>query len=837
LELREDRQTPRHASYVLRFTNSEGRTNRDPVKYPIAVDTDLSPEASILLPQEKAIDVRLNDTITVEAEARDPDFALADVRLHSEVAGRPVIAVPLLNGKHTGRFTGRYQFTPSAHNLRAGDVIQYWVVASDNRTPSANTAESERKLMRIVSPDPAGQPPPDRIARNDRRQQPNPQRENQQQPGERQEQGGHQQGGEQNQGNGQSRDREPSSPDGQQQRNDEQLSRDAQQSEEPGNSNASQPGDEKSGQQNKETGSQGDGQQRDGESTSVGGDQQRRNGKQQPNNEKQTGTGAAGGESSRPGSQPAGTRPHENTAAQQSDGEPRNGNQQQPAAEKAPVSSGGDHDAEAFERIQRHMERTGELKDGDPQSPSNSEQPKRNAEPSAKQNQRQGDQETGRPGEEERPAPAGDQDSSSAHDQTRDGQPLNRDAQRGADQRPENVEEPGAETKQQDDAADQDPQPRDSGEQSASPGGQQTNSKGPSGAGQEQQSQGAPNAQPEMKPGEKRQQSGSQEREQSDQQEPPAGARGNKESDSQGEQGGDKSGGGEEGGGQKAPRDGTGSAGQNQSADEGGGESAERGDGNTSPNAGEDTTADRPSAQPEGQTKGQGSRQRAGEGEKPGGAEQSPGDKATPGQAKGQDGEPTSAGREHGTQQQEPLDKQSRPETEPGAKSGRNQSEQGDPSQRGGVPTGEGGLTGTSESPPSDGVVPEGDPANLEYARKQTDLVLDKLTDQLKRKQIDKNLLEQLGWTEDDLQRFVARWQVRKAAAQRNDPAGEAARRDLDEALRSLGLRRSSLKQSASQDDRQRDLRQGYRGPVPLEFQEQLRAYNQGVSRARQDGQ
>jgi hypothetical protein len=94
-------------------------------------------------------------------------------------------------------------------------------------------------------------------------------------------------------------------------------------------------------------------------------------------------------------------------------------------------------------------------------------------------------------------------------------------------------------------------------------------------------------------------------------------------------------------------------------------------------------------------------------------------------------------------------------------------------------------------------------------------------------------MLEQLGWTEDDLRRFVERWQQRKDAAQRNNPAGEAARRELDDALRSLGLRRGPLRQSTVSDDTQRDLRQGYRGPVPLEYQERLRAYNQGVSRAR----
>jgi hypothetical protein len=131
--------------------------------------------------------------------------------------------------------------------------------------------------------------------------------------------------------------------------------------------------------------------------------------------------------------------------------------------------------------------------------------------------------------------------------------------------------------------------------------------------------------------------------------------------------------------------------------------------------------------------------------------------------------------------------------------------------------------------------VPEGDAANLEYARKQTDLVLNKLADQLKKKQVDKNLLEQLGWTEDQLRRFVSRWQERKAAAERNDPAGEAASRELDDALRSLGLRPGALKQGPINDDTQRDLRQGFRGPVPLEYQDRLRAYNQGVSRARQD--
>jgi hypothetical protein len=153
-----------------------------------------------------------------------------------------------------------------------------------------------------------------------------------------------------------------------------------------------------------------------------------------------------------------------------------------------------------------------------------------------------------------------------------------------------------------------------------------------------------------------------------------------------------------------------------------------------------------------------------------------------------------------------------------------------------GAPTGSGGQNGTRGSTPprAVGTAPEGDVANLEYARKQTDLVLEKLSEQLNRTGADDDLLKKLGWTKEDLQRFVDRWRQRKEAAQRSEPAADAARRDLDDALRSLGLRAGQLRQSQVRDDELRDLSQGYRGPVPLELQERLRAYNQGVSQARE---
>jgi hypothetical protein len=501
------------------------------------------------------------------------------------------------------------------------------------------------------------------------------------------------------------------------------------------------------------------------------------------------------------------------------------------------------------------MERTGEMKDGNESADQGDSQPQID-----KQEVRDGEGEMGRGGDSNT-AKTGDA-AQENNDQT-----VGRDAQRSPDSkgkpnesnptanqsgektpsgekneenepqqtpgesqdRPKtNERDAGTGAEIKDDAKSEQQQPEGQKEQTKSPGGQQTATKGESGAGDEQKSQGAPNSQPDMKPAEKREQKPST-GEETNQEEPPAGARGKKESDSQGEQGGDRAGGGEEGGGQKAPRDGTGSAGQNQSADDGGGESAEKGAGSDSPNAGQDAVAEKKTGQSSGETTGRGSKTR-----EVGGVQPEPGEKKDPSQEGGKPlhrATPTSeeskaanegakadpdSGKQGGAGENPPQD----------AKSDANQS---------GTPTGSGGQQGTTAMAPpkSTGSAPEGDEANLEYARKQTDLVLEKLSDQLNSKKIDQNMLKELGWSEDDLRRFVDRWRDRKKAAKRDDPSGDAAKRELDEALRSLGLRRGPMKQGQVKDDTLRDLREGYRGPVPIEYQERLRAYNQGVSRAR----
>ncbi|MCH2117472.1 MAG: hypothetical protein MK161_07200, partial [Pirellulales bacterium] len=154
LALRPDRRTPKHTCYALRMKDLEGRRNRQPVQHKIDVFPDYPPEVELRTPSDNVRDVQLNETVVIEVEARDPDFALSGVQLVGEVANNRMLDEKLLPEAHTGRFAGRFLFTPSRHGLQAGDRLRYWAIARDNRQPDPNVALTHRQQFRIISPEP-----------------------------------------------------------------------------------------------------------------------------------------------------------------------------------------------------------------------------------------------------------------------------------------------------------------------------------------------------------------------------------------------------------------------------------------------------------------------------------------------------------------------------------------------------------------------------------------------------------------------------------------------------------------------------------------------------------
>ncbi len=65
------------------------------------------------------------------------------------------------------------------------------------------------------------------------------------------------------------------------------------------------------------------------------------------------------------------------------------------------------------------------------------------------------------------------------------------------------------------------------------------------------------------------------------------------------------------------------------------------------------------------------------------------------------------------------------------------------------------------------------------------EFVLDSLKDQ--ERAPDPELLNELGWNQDDVRRFLARWEKLRADAKSPDRPNSAAQKDWRDALRSLG--------------------------------------------------
>ncbi|HYO24745.1 MAG TPA: hypothetical protein VEQ85_07330 [Lacipirellulaceae bacterium] len=153
LALRDDRRTPWHGSYALRFTTPEGRTNEEPVQHRIEVSPDYAPEVRITRPEEPELAVHADDTVLIGVEARDPDYAIGAVRLVGRSGNNDVVLGELLSGaQHAGLYKHLKPFTPADALLKPGDVVEYWAEARDNRQPEANVALSERRRLRIVDP-------------------------------------------------------------------------------------------------------------------------------------------------------------------------------------------------------------------------------------------------------------------------------------------------------------------------------------------------------------------------------------------------------------------------------------------------------------------------------------------------------------------------------------------------------------------------------------------------------------------------------------------------------------------------------------------------------------
>ena len=83
-----------------------------------------------------------------------------------------------------------------------------------------------------------------------------------------------------------------------------------------------------------------------------------------------------------------------------------------------------------------------------------------------------------------------------------------------------------------------------------------------------------------------------------------------------------------------------------------------------------------------------------------------------------------------------------------------------------------------------------------------------------------------------DARRFLERWEQMQRAAAQKGSAGEAARRQFDDALRSLGLRAhgTELRRGGVTAEEPQNLREAGHSAPPPDWAEQFREYTRGVA-------
>ena len=863
--LQEDRRTPTHPNYLIRFKNQDGFENPQPIRYRIDVTPDLAPEINWEAPREVDVprELPVDETIELVFSAGDRDFDLAKVTLRAAVdTEKPAEQRPwekaLLDKPRADKWQSEsVRFVPGEHGFRAGETILVWGEAADNRQPKPNLVETPKLKVKLLPPrDPAEKQGPNHRPNDGSGEQQSPANGQQEpqgkgEPQNREQQPGEEAGGKQNEQDG------------------EQGQQGAPQSKQNGEKqNGDKPEQGEKSEQGRE-GNQGQEQSPDGQRGGTGDEQQQQGGEgDQSSDQSQPGgknSSSGGGQQDGQRGKGAGNESHDDQA-RGGDSDPQNPSRSGHASgektgrEQAVNDEGGEpggnqparrvdpdaQDGDAFERMKEYFDQ--QEKNGDEQQPSGDPQdgqpkpngeksgsadqssdgePKQGAKQGGQDNKRQPEQGAAKPGEksEQDPADGASAERQAASDE--DAQPTDQPA---ADQAGGARNKPGDQGAQQRTGEDQ---PRNE-HTAAEPQDQQAegnnhpsvDNQSKAGAGQkgQEESTGTPEAQGQNR---QRDKGGKQSDQQQpkDEQAPQSPSQSQQHSDSEGGEEGDESGGGEEGGGQNADRQGTGSAGSNTEADDGSGAGQESGDGETDGRGGDDRQAQSP-------TDDANAKAAKGQGKQGDDGEQSPNSRQGKGSGHKQ---PAGDKAAKDKQNQQPGDNQH--SSSAGGEGAPNGAKQTNPSQQDSSHEPGGGGQGGDNPPPPKPPAPQGEPggdeANRDYAERATDLVLNKLKDQLKKGEPDEALLEKLQWTKQDLERFVKRWEQMKSAARQPGAQGQKAKHDLDEALKSLGLRPrgTTVRAGQSRQDQVRGNRDSRQSEPPPEYAEQYRQFNVGTSK------
>jgi hypothetical protein len=839
-------------SYQLRFAEPQGRENTHPIRHRVEVIRDLPPEVQLLEPKQQEVSLPVNDRLNIQVRAADPDFGLRRVTLRAQQGDKSLPIAPLLDQRATerakqGEFTGTYAFEPTRLGLKPGDLVEYWAEAEDNKEPSPNRTASEKRRIAIVAPtkNPSAseQPKENEPPRDQGKSSQDKKRSD---AGKSNDTNGKDQNGTKN-NESQNLENKTGTGDGDKNRDQKPEQKD-QPNQDP--SSKDQPKQDPSQPKNEQKQNQPGESSKSGEQSGSSSDQSKQN-DQQPSQSKdqQSGGSSDGQQQGNKGDAKPNEKIDPNTdpgGAMQEILKDREA--QKPSGDASPKESQGDKQSSGDKSQDKPSQ--GEKSEG---SQGNKDQ--RNAQQPSGEKQQGQPQQGQKPGEKDQktqPQPGSDQPQQGEKgESSKEGKAGDNkaDSQQPGDKggASKDANEKGSEGKQQ---GKSDQKPSGSEQSSGKPGDQEsTGQKGDKNGSAADKEKGKPTGEEkanaktheDAQPGERKKSDATKNDQTGTDQKPPEDMTGGKQSGNA-EGGKDQS-------GSSADK-----ATQHKKTDkkpEGGkqGEAAADDQNRSAPKSDQPSSSGKP-----GEKTGTDAANQQG---KPAPDNKKPdGTTADKPEGVGKDGEPSDSedaakadgssapkdasgkpGKEKPSESKSPektahdkASQEGKPGGTPSGESGQKPGEK--PS--GGSPTGGGQSKDGTNVPPPENADNAADEANLQYTKRQTELALEHLRDQLAKEK--PGLLEKLGWTKEDAQRFLNRWEAMQRAAAQKGPEGEAARKQLSEALKSLGLRPhgTELRRGGVQREGSQNLHDAGRFAPPPDWADQFREYTRGVAGGKQ---
>ncbi len=137
-------------AYHINCKTASGVEDPQPIPYSIRIRPDLPPEIELLEPV-RDLETAANAVIPILVQARDPDFELSHIDLHIEKDGLSILKDSLSENKQP-RATIPHDLDLEPLGLKAGDEIELWVEALDNKRPRANRKNTPRLKVTILKP-------------------------------------------------------------------------------------------------------------------------------------------------------------------------------------------------------------------------------------------------------------------------------------------------------------------------------------------------------------------------------------------------------------------------------------------------------------------------------------------------------------------------------------------------------------------------------------------------------------------------------------------------------------------------------------------------------------